>query len=163
MTTVQLDRRRDRAVAEGFKIENRGEDPIFAAFSVRSPSGRVYEVRLRDLRQLGADTCSCPDFKTNGLGTCKHREAVLAHLTKRHPRLVARSRREPPPFAEVVMRTDGEPRIELVRPDELPEAVASVVTRFFDTRGRLRRNASFTALEKATGVLGSALRIGDDA
>src|SRR5271163_3793651 len=119
MTTLQLDRRRERAVAEGFQIENRGEHPIFAPFSVRSPSGRVYEVRLRDLRRLGADACSCPDFRTNGLGTCKHREALVAHLVKRHPRLVARFRREAPPRAEVVVRTDsGEPRIEIVRPDE---------------------------------------------
>ncbi len=160
MTTIQLDRRRERA-AEGFAIQNLGEHPIFAPFSVRSPSGRVYEVRLRDLRQRGADACSCPDFKTNGLGTCKHREAVLAHLEKRHPRLVSRARREAPPFAEVVLRTDGEPRIELVRPDELPGAVASALERYFDTRGRLRKNASFTALERAAATLD--LRVGADA
>ncbi len=166
MSTIQLDRRRARASGEAFEIESVGEHPIFASFSVRSPSGRVYQVRLRDLRQRGIDACTCPDFRTNGLGTCKHREAVLAQLEKKHPRLVARFRREAPPFAEVVARSDsGESRIELVRSADFPRSLEAIVDRFFDSRDRLRRSpgASLAALEKAVGGSESGLRIGDDA
>lgn len=164
MSTIQLDRRRQRATGEKFEIEHRGDHPVFASFSVRSPSGRVYQVRLRDLRQRGADACTCPDFRTNGLGTCKHREAVLAKLEKQHPRLLARFRRSAPPFAEVVARIDsGEPRIELVRSAELPRSLEPIVERFFDSRDRLRRSCSLAGLEKALAAAGSELRIGDDA
>ena len=34
---------------------------------------------------VGDNTCTCPDFKANTLGTCKHIEAVLETLRERFP------------------------------------------------------------------------------
>ena len=60
--------------------------PIFSNFRVRSGSGLTYSVEIRDVRQRQF-ACECVDFRINGLGTCKHVEAVLLHLQARFKRL----------------------------------------------------------------------------
>ncbi|MSU50618.1 MAG: hypothetical protein EXS37_16280 [Opitutus sp.] len=72
-----------RAREERPRVVNRDPAyPIFSDFEVRSKSGLDYRVEVRDVaaRQF---SCTCTDFRTNGLGTCKHVEAVLLHLTSR--------------------------------------------------------------------------------
>ena len=47
-----------------------------------SSSGKSYRVALRGW-QLGESYCSCPDFRKNTLGTCKHIPHTLAKAEKR--------------------------------------------------------------------------------
>jgi len=76
-------RRIQRARDEKHSISNLDpEAPIFSSFSVKSPSGMTYQVEIRDLRDR-AFSCTCPDFRTAGLGTCKHVEATLIWLKRR--------------------------------------------------------------------------------
>ncbi|MEY4489605.1 MAG: hypothetical protein RIQ79_2113, partial [Verrucomicrobiota bacterium] len=75
--------------------------PVFSNFAVHSPSGLAYQVELRDL-DARQHACTCTDFRINGLGTCKHVEAVLLHL----------ARREKPAFTAA--RVTGSPRIDVV-------------------------------------------------
>ncbi|MFU8856221.1 MAG: DEAD/DEAH box helicase [Deferrisomatales bacterium] len=49
-----------------------------------SASGKTYRVALRGT-QRGDSYCSCPDFRKNTLGTCKHVLRVLAEAESRHP------------------------------------------------------------------------------
>ncbi|MFZ9936404.1 MAG: DEAD/DEAH box helicase [Luteolibacter sp.] len=56
--------------------------PIFSSFAVKSPSGMTYQVEIRDLAAR-AFSCTCPDFRRAGLGTCKHVEATLIWLKLR--------------------------------------------------------------------------------
>ncbi len=46
----------------------------------------TYQVEIRDLANRRFASSS-PDFRINGLGTCKHTEAVLLHLEARFPKL----------------------------------------------------------------------------
>jgi hypothetical protein len=83
----EIARRRLRARTEGFAISNRDPaHPIFSNFRVKSGSGMTYSVEIRDVaeRQFA---CECVDFRINGLGTCKHIEAVLQNLEARFRRL----------------------------------------------------------------------------
>ncbi len=83
----EINRRRLRARTETFRIFNgQPVHPIFSNFSVGSGSGLTYAVEVRDLRQRHF-ACDCVDFRINGLGTCKHVEAVLLHLEARFKRL----------------------------------------------------------------------------
>src|SRR5438034_1503766 len=83
----ELNKRRLRAREESFAIANADPQfPIFSNFRVKSISGLIYSVEIRDLRQPQF-TCDCVDFRINGLGTCKHVEAVLLHLQARFKRL----------------------------------------------------------------------------
>lgn len=81
----ELDRRRLRAIEEPpISIENKDpHHPIYSNFTVRSQSGAVYSVEIRDLenRVFSSNTV---DFQINGLGTDKHVEAVLNYLQKKH-------------------------------------------------------------------------------
>jgi hypothetical protein len=80
----ELNKRRLRAREEKFRITNLDpEHPIFSNFEVRSPSGMTYQAEVRDVAQRQF-SCTCTDFRINGLGTCKHIEGLLLHLARRH-------------------------------------------------------------------------------
>ena len=76
----QIALRRQFAYKQNFIIRNVGNHPVFSDFMVYNPqSGNEYKVAIRDY-EFGMNFCSCPDFKKNGLGTCKHIEYVLKQL-----------------------------------------------------------------------------------
>ncbi len=76
-------RRIQRAREEKHSIIPLGDaHPIYSTFAVQSPSGMNYQVEIRDLTDR-AFSCTCPDFRTAGLGTCKHIEATLIWLKRR--------------------------------------------------------------------------------
>ena len=80
----ELLKRKLRAEDEYFQITNqRPEHPIYSNFDVKSGSGLNYVVEIRDLKTT-AFSCTCTDFRINGLGTCKHIEAVLLYLKKKY-------------------------------------------------------------------------------
>jgi hypothetical protein len=55
----------------------------WADYAVTSrASGRSYRVALRG-HERGESYCSCPDFRKNTLGTCKHILCVLARVRRR--------------------------------------------------------------------------------
>lgn len=59
-----------------------GEHPVFADYTVQNlASGTSYKVALRS-KEPGPNFCTCLDFKTNALGTCKHIEVVLYYINK---------------------------------------------------------------------------------
>lgn len=80
----EIKRRQLRGETEVFNInllEN--EIPPFGTYRVQSTGGFPYEVEIRSLTSR-ENSCGCPDFSVNGLGTCKHIEGVLHHLKKKH-------------------------------------------------------------------------------
>jgi superfamily II DNA/RNA helicase len=87
----QIDIRRRRGKAGKFQIDNLGKNRVFSDYRVTNPdTAGQYAVAIRGF-DVGDNTCSCPDFKANTLGTCKHIEAVVdtlqadlpAHLQKK--------------------------------------------------------------------------------
>lgn len=89
---------------------------IHATFEVSSSdSDRSYQVEIIDLSQRLFYSTS-PDFATNGLGTCKHTEAVLFHLQERFPRLFKAAQKNGPPHATLIVRDD---ELFLHRPEHL--------------------------------------------
>lgn len=75
--------RKQIAMEQPFVITTRqGEHPIFTEYTVHNPvSGGVYTVAIRSPGR-GLNFCTCMDYKTNRLGTCKHIESVLVSLSK---------------------------------------------------------------------------------
>ncbi|MCY4152739.1 MAG: DEAD/DEAH box helicase [Aestuariivita sp.] len=68
-----------------------GGDDTFGMYTVRSNSGREYRVEIRHLEER-INSCTCNDFLTAQLGTCKHIEGALHFLraTEKHMRSVNR-------------------------------------------------------------------------
>lgn len=100
----ELARRQIRALETPPSIRNlTPEDKINSSFEVTSSSSqRVYHVEIIDLSKRLYFSTS-PDFATNGLGTCKHTEAVLFHLKKRFPRLYKQALTTPPETATLII------------------------------------------------------------
>ena len=135
----EINRRRLRAHDEAFVIHDTdARFPVFSNFSVGSPSGLTYAVEVRDVagRQFA---CTCQDSRKNGLGTCKHVEAVLLYLGARFKRLFVRAVKE------------GSPRVDLV-----PDAAAGTLR---VERGIERLAASVRAWSNADALLADVLAL----
>lgn len=79
----QTSLRRQMAEKEKFTIRNLDHEPVYSDYRVSShSSGNSYKVALRS-RDNSLNFCSCPDFKTNQLGTCKHIEAVWLSVKRK--------------------------------------------------------------------------------
>ena len=76
--------RRQFGRTQDFVWHNLGSAPVFSDFEVFNPASQGrYRVAIRGA-EPGSNTCSCPDFASNQLGTCKHIEFTLGQLlTKR--------------------------------------------------------------------------------
>ncbi len=84
--------RLERAKTEKFRVVSSEPKRPWTDYTVASAlSGKTYRVALRG-EQRGQSFCSCPDFRTNTLGTCKHILHVLHRVRRRFP---ASARRKP--------------------------------------------------------------------
>jgi hypothetical protein len=78
-----IEERRERARAERMTVQSADPNQPWTNYTVASKiSGKTYRVSVRGF-QPGDSYCSCPDFRTNTLGTCKHILHVLAKLKRR--------------------------------------------------------------------------------
>jgi hypothetical protein len=80
-----IEERRERSRAERMSVRSSDPSRPWADYVVTSAaSGRSYRVALRG---IGRDEsyCSCPDFRKNTLGTCKHLLRVEATVRRRFP------------------------------------------------------------------------------
>ncbi len=130
----ELERRRERARQERPEITN--ADPryqIFSNFAVRSKSGLSYGVEIRDLawRQFH---CDCLDFRVNGLGTCKHVEAVLLHLEAAAPAEFQGAAASESPRLDLI----ADPAHQSLRFDGDLSRLPRALRRLLDDNGRLR-------------------------
>jgi superfamily II DNA or RNA helicase len=80
-----LEERRERARVERMRVKALDESRPWSDYLVTSAaSGRTHRVALRGLAP-GLSYCSCPDFRKNTLGTCKHVLKVQAFVSRRFP------------------------------------------------------------------------------
>src|SRR5204862_7842133 len=84
---VAIEQRRERAAREPFAITPERAGQALGYYTVVGNSGIPYTVEIRDPDRL-IHRCACPDYEQNTLGTCKHIEAVLLDLRRRHPKLL---------------------------------------------------------------------------
>jgi hypothetical protein len=130
--------RRRRGRSEKFEITNLGDDPIFSRFLIKGATGRTYEISLWHVKE-SIHHCSCPDFTSNGLGTCKHVEAVLHHLREAAPEALTAAEqgacRTP---ALVYLDTSvSPPRLRSFVGDGAPAGAEALINRVFGKRGLL--------------------------
>jgi superfamily II DNA or RNA helicase len=126
-----LAERAERAKCEKFKIKSADLDQPWTDYTVTSPlSGKTYRVALRGLTR-GESYCSCPDYRTNTLGTCKH---VMHLLAKVRRKFDARQLKRPfrPRDIAVYVNYLGEPTLRLQIPERLDEGAAALLTPFAD-------------------------------
>jgi superfamily II DNA or RNA helicase len=77
--------RQERARTEKFRLQSSHPQKPWVDYTITSAlSGKSYRVALRG-EQRGDSFCSCPDFRTNTLGTCKHILHILSRVKRRFP------------------------------------------------------------------------------
>jgi hypothetical protein len=121
-----LREREERARTEKMKVEPADSSRPWTDYTVLSRlSGKSYRVALRGL-EVGDSFCSCPDFRTNTLGTCKH---ILHVLMKIKRRFTSRELNRPyrRKHLGLHLRYDHDVTLRLLVPDKLDEAVARVI------------------------------------
>ncbi len=97
----------------------------------------------------GDNFCSCPDYATNELGTCKHIEFVLARLQKKRGAKAAFARGWRPAFSEIYLRHDVSRAVYFRAGSDCPPAVMKAAGRLFDSsRGGVLPDERFGELEK---------------
>src|SRR5438105_5056661 len=134
----QRELRRQFGREQRFRIANQGNHPVFSEFQVTNPeSGRSYRVTIRGPR-TGDNACTCPDFATNPLGTCKHVEFALARLERRRATAAQLRGGFQPAYSEVFLQYGSRRDVRFRPGSDCPVELAREATRYFDADGTLK-------------------------
>jgi SNF2 family DNA or RNA helicase len=132
----QIERRRQRGREEIIRVENKGNHPVFSLFEVLSLSGRRYRVQIRSLQELN-NTCTCQDYRTNLIGTCKHIEAVLLNLKKKHKDRLKKLILKRPSGTHIYLHLGMDETIRVELPLSKEKPIHDLLNQYFDPTGRL--------------------------
>jgi superfamily II DNA or RNA helicase len=158
----QIDIRRQRAQEETFQIQKLGRNRIFSDYQVTNPStGGQYRVSIRGF-EVGDNTCTCPDFKSNTLGTCKHIEAVLKVLSEEAGPNVRR-RKAVVTHPEIFLHYGEQLRLGLHLPPRYSDSLKEVAQRFFDAQGYWKNGAPYEELIPAVQSVPEQVTVLSDA
>src|SRR5580658_8702025 len=133
----QIAERRERAQSAVAKILERPEGQPLGDYRVKSASGKTYRVAMRG-PGLFENYCSCPDFGVNTLGTCKHIEALLLRLRKRHGHVLHR-REYVRSRASISLQYGETLDIRLRLPAAPSTDLTALAAKYFDSVGLLRK------------------------
>ncbi len=158
--------RRQFGREQGFALRNLTSEPVFSIFRVDNPDSRThYQVTIRGLG-AGHNQCSCWDFATNHLGTCKHIEFTLARLQAKRGGKAALARGHTPAHSEI--------RLDYMGPRQLRLHVGSTCTPPLLNQARLSFDESanwalpqsqfgeVNVLVEAAQTAGHEIKVGDD-
>ncbi len=155
----EIERRRKRGEQEPFSLtfpEN--QETPFGTYRVQSAtsSGGGYDVELRSLDSQN-NSCGCPDYNINRLGTCKHIEAVIHHLKQKHHFNWKELLSQKPAWAEVYLDLTSSAEIKLWNPLPLQTDITTKQTldSIFSSEGDLLQDASL-AISSLKNVLQNA-------
>jgi superfamily II DNA or RNA helicase len=137
MLQEQIKRRRKRGMEELAKIANQGQHPVYSTFEVTSTSERVYTVQIRSITER-LNTCTCPDYRTNTIGTCKHIEGVLGNLEKefadRWEEIIAQA----PAITQMYVHHAERTTVRVTTPPPERKQLGALLARYFDSEGVLQ-------------------------
>jgi ERCC4-related helicase len=148
--------RAERARVEKMAVRTADASRPWTDYTVTNrTSGKSYHVALRGTRP-GDSACSCPDFRTNTLGTCKH---ILHVLKKVKRRFSPKELRQPfrHRHLAVVLRYAEDVTLRLLTPERLDDATARLVKplqdrTIEDLQDLLRRLAQLQKLGQEVSV-----------
>lgn len=164
--------RRQFGQAQTFGLESLGAGELLGDWWVTSAEGRArYRVAIRGL-QPGDNFCTCADYATNGLGTCKHIEFALHRLQRKRGARAVFNKGWHPLASEIWLRY-GEQRTPCFTPgDACPAALMEWAHRYFDLgrggewkdgRDPLDLDAAVQEAHQLAASQGHVLRMHEDA
>ncbi|AGA33388.1 SNF2-related protein [Thioalkalivibrio nitratireducens DSM 14787] len=122
-----------------------------------------YRVHIRSLERR-ANHCTCPDFATNQLGTCKHIEAVLHRIRKRPDYDTLKALPLARPYVHLDWECDDPPVLRLHRAAGMAADLEALLDEHFDAGGAFSRRVPDDFLRFAERVRDrDDIDLGDDA
>ena len=117
---------------QNFEWENIGHEPVFSEFRVHNPaSGGRYRVAIRGTSS-GDNFCSCGDFATNDLGTCKHIAFMIARLAIKRGGRAALARGFEPAYSEIYLHYGAVRSVRFRAGTDCPPALLAQARALFD-------------------------------
>ncbi|MBV5299801.1 MAG: DEAD/DEAH box helicase [Rhodoferax sp.] len=158
--------RRQFGREQNFDLKNLGTEPVFSDFTVSNPvSHSQYRVAIRGTG-LGQNFCTCPDYATNDLGTCKHIEFTLGKLLAKRGGRTALARGFQPEYSEIWLDSAGQRRVRLRVGVNCPADVLAQARLLFDADAqwalRPDGHSGLPALLQAAQASGHDMRCHDD-
>lgn len=139
----QVALRRQAAVKEQFAISEKDRKEYPGYYNVINPvTGNDYKVVYRG-QDSSWNYCSCMDFKTSQLGTCKHLEAVKLWIEENHRKVC----QEIPPYTSVYLSYQGERKVCLRIGTDNEEEFRQLAAPYFTSDGVMRPEAMDSVTE----------------
>ena len=159
--------RRQFGREQNFGLTNLGSEPFFSDFRVHNPaSNSRYRVAIRGTA-LGQNFCTCPDFATNDLGTCKHIEFTLAKLAAKRGGKAALANGLEAEYSEIWLDYAGARHVRFRAGQGCPAPLLARAKRLFDAATGWAlpwdRLDELDAFVQAAQTSGHELRCYDDA
>jgi superfamily II DNA or RNA helicase len=125
LVAAALAERQQRAKDEKMKVAAADPEQPWTDYTVTSLlSGKSYRVALRSMDR-GPSYCSCPDFRTNTLGTCKHILHVQAKVKRKfEPEVLKKPHRRK--RIAVHLHYDHDVTLRLATAERLKDEVAGI-------------------------------------
>ncbi len=147
--------RRQFSTEQKFSIKNIGDHKVYSDFEVRNPiTKKVYKVAIRG-QATGLNFCSCPDFKVNNLGTCKHIENVFNFIKSKKGLAKILNENYERPYSSVTIKYGSERKILLRIGNVKTKEIEKLAGSFFDSDLTLKESG----FEKFEKFLGKALQL----
>lgn len=127
--------RREQAIESQFEVSHLDNNRIWGDYQVSSESSK-YKVAFRGVRSE-KNFCSCLDFRTNGLGTCKHLEAVILHLQQHVPGYPWAGMEYTPEYTSIYVSYKGGRSIRIRVGSAYHEEYRALASTYFDAEGIL--------------------------
>jgi SNF2 family DNA or RNA helicase len=146
----ELKDRIERANTQKMRLKSFNKDELWTDYSITNfASGKSYRVALRGWER-GESYCSCPDFRKNTLGTCKHILYVMDNVRKRFNKKIRETTFQIKDMS-VYLRYGADLELRLLIPEGLDKNAAEIMRPFMnrpieDVRKLLER---IRLLEKA--------------
>jgi len=151
-----IEERQERARTERMKVQTLNPKVLWTDYLVtNAESGKTYRVALRGW-QPGQSYCSCPDFRKNTLGVCKHILNVQRKVKQRFPASVQKRPYRQKGIA-VYLRYGKEIELRVLAPSNLDKSIKRIVQPITDraigdVHDLLRRVRKLTALGREVTI-----------
>ncbi len=130
--------RKQFAEQQKFKLKNSGAHPIFSEFLLTNPeTEKTYKISIRGDKP-GNNFCSCPDYRINNLGTCKHIEFALFKLKKKRGAKKAFAETYSLPFSEIYLHYGLKREIRFREGKDIPTSLKILLKTFFNSSNILK-------------------------
>lgn len=126
-----LEERAEKARKSAYRITF--SNTIFGEHRLINEKGKQYKLTFRDItNQKGY--CSCPDYQTNKLGTCKHLMTAFEQFKSANTNTLSNHY----PFVEIYLDPLNDYKISWFYPHSVSSEIEELLTTYFDENQQLK-------------------------